>query len=173
MNFRKEILKEYSKAQTLKIAKFVGNDQERFARIMELYFDDDLRICQRSSWIVGHCAERFPELILPYLKEMIDKLEAAPHNAVRRNTVRILQDIELPEKLLGKVVDICFRLLDDPQEAIAVRVFSMGVLYNACLREPDLKDELRLVIEDHIGFGSAGFKSRGKKILKALQQLNA
>ena len=170
MNIKEEILKEHSKTQTLKIAYFIGDNKTRFATLMQLFLYDDLRISQRSSWVVGHCAAQHPELILPYLEKMIDNLENDVHSAVKRNTVRIMQDIELPEKLLGKTVDICFRLLDDPQEAIAVRVFSMQVLYNICLREPDLKEELRIIIEDHLDFGSAGFISRGKKILKALQK---
>ncbi|MFK8103084.1 MAG: hypothetical protein AB8G15_11185 [Saprospiraceae bacterium] len=170
MDLRTEILKEHSKKQAVRLADFVGKNTTRFAALMELFLRDNLVVCQRSSWVVIHAVQQYPSLISPYLEEMIDNLDKEVHSAVKRNTVRIFQDIAIPEELLGKAVDVCFRLLDDPQEAIAVRVFSMQVLYNACLREPDLKDELRITIESHLEFGSSGFISRGKKILKALQK---
>ena len=93
------------------------------------------------------------------------------HDAVKRNTVRLLQGVDLPEELMGRVVDICFKFLLDVKEPVAVRVFSMQVLYNICLKEPELADELRIVIEEFMPHGTAGFKSRGKRILKGLQKL--
>ena len=46
----------------------------------------------------------------------------------------------------------------------------MTVLYNITLKIPELADELKIIIEDQMPYGSAGFKSRGKKILKGLQK---
>jgi hypothetical protein len=51
-----------------------------------------------------------------------------------------------------------------------VKVFGMTVLANLCEKLPELKNELRIIIEDQMPYGSAGFKSRGSKILKKLQQ---
>jgi len=46
----------------------------------------------------------------------------------------------------------------------------MTVIYNLTEQLPDLARELRLLIEDQYDLGSAGFKSRGKKVLKQLQK---
>jgi hypothetical protein len=58
----------------------------------------------------------------------------------------------------------------DPKEPIAVRVFSMSVLANITRHEPDLKKELRIIIEDQLPFASAGFRARAKKVLKELEK---
>jgi hypothetical protein len=94
--------------------------------------------------------------------------EPGVHYAVKRNVVRILQFIEIPHTLIGEVTKICFDYLASPNEPIAVRVFSMTVLANVAQKEPDLKNELRLVIEQQLVYGSMGFCSRAKKVMKMI-----
>ncbi len=168
MNLREEILREHSKAQTLKIVNYIGNDKERFAELMNLFLGNTYRVTQRAAWVVSNCAEAHPELIKPYLKRMLNYLSKPVHDAVKRNTIRTLQDIAIPKKLQGKATDICFQFLCSNDETIAVKVFSMTVLHNLSKEHPDLKNELRIAIEEQMPYASAGFKSRGKKILKAL-----
>jgi hypothetical protein len=166
MNIREEILKEHSRRQTNKIVKFIGNDVKKFKKLMHLFFNDEYRVVQRSAWVVNNCAEDHPELIKPYLEKMIDYLQKLVHDAVRRNTVRIFQFIDIPEKLTGKVASVCFDLLQSKNEPVAVKVFSMTVLSKLCKKEPGLMNELRLVIEAQFPYSTAGFKSRAKKVLK-------
>jgi len=169
MQLEAEILEEHSKAQSLKIVKWVGKDPMRFKQLMQLFLHGKYRVTQRSAWMISLCAEKHPALIKPYLKKMLQKTqEPGVHDAVKRNVVRILQDIEIPPSLTGLAADICFNFLADRKEAIAVRVFSMSVLFHITRKEPDLKNELRLLIEENLHEEKAAFKSRGKKILKAL-----
>jgi hypothetical protein len=69
------------------------------------------------------------------------------------------------------LANICFGYLSDPKEPIAVRVFSMTVLANMAKENPELKNEIIPIIEDQLPFGSAGFRSRGTKVLKILKSL--
>jgi hypothetical protein len=96
---------------------------------------------------------------------MLDNPDA--HVAVKRNIMWLLQDIEIPRQLYGLLTHKCFALMD-PKETIAVRVFAMSVLANIAMHEPDLKKELRIVIEDQLPYGSAGYLSRARKVLKAI-----
>ena len=48
----------------------------------------------------------------------------------------------------------------------------MTVLSNIACQFPELKDELIMTIEEHMPFGSAGFVSRGRKVLNRLNKLN-
>ncbi len=139
---------------------------------MDLFLKGEYRVTQRAAWIVSHCADNHPDLIKPYLDVMIDRmLEPGMHAAVKRNVVRILQDIELPKQLEGRIATICFEMLASAKEPVAVKVFSMTVLANIAEQEPDLKNEIRILIEQQLPTGSAGFRSRGMKILKRLEKL--
>ena len=75
--------------------------------------------------------------------------------------------INIPEELWGETIEICFRFLSG-NEAVAIKVFSMSVLYNLSLNVPEIITELKVVIEDHLPYGSAGFKSRARKVLAKL-----
>lgn len=171
MDLKEALLEDHSKSQIMRIVNHIGHDKKRFSLLMELFLGKDARLSQRASWAVSYCAEANPTFIIPYLEAMVANLENPVHNAVKRNTIRILAEVEIPETLLGTVADICFRFLDDPQEAIATRVFSMSVCFNITKREPELANELRLIIEDHYPHGSAGFKSRARRVLKELSKL--
>ena len=171
MDLRSEILREYSKKQVVKITNYIGNDQLRFDELMQLFLNDKYRVTQRAAWIVSHCIETYPELISPHLKKIILNLRKSElPDAVKRNTVRILQFIDIPGNLTGETADICFDFFQSSDEPIAVRCFSMTVLYNITKKEPGLKNELKLLIEKQLPHGSAGMVSRGKRILGLLNE---
>lgn len=172
MKLREAILKEHSKKNTLLIVKYIGDDKNKFAELMHLLFNNEDIIAQRAAWIVSYCAERHPHLVTPYLKQVIEVLGKEVHNAVKRNMLRILQNLPIPGKYFAKLVNHGFHLLVSANEPVAVKAFSMTVLCNICKYEPHLANELKLIIEDQLPFAGNGFKSRGKKILRQLKLLN-
>lgn len=172
MNLKEAILKEHSKAQAIFIRDYIGDNEALFDELMIHFFSNEYRVTQRAAWIMTHCTEKRPFLINPHLEKMVYNLKNEKiHVAVKRNTVRLLQNVDLPEDLMGTAADCCFNFLADPNEAVAVRIFSMSILYELCKKEPDLADELRIIIEEFMPHGTAGFRSRGKKILKGLQKM--
>lgn len=167
MKLREEILKEHSKAQCNKIVQWVGANQKRFDELFYLFLNDEYRVVQRAAWPVSYCVDAHPALIGKHWKELMNNLKKTNlHDAVKRNSIRLMQDIEIPEKYHGEIMNICFKYLESPTEALAVKIFSMTVLGNLAKTYPEIKTELKLVIEDQLPHQSAGFKSRAKKVLK-------
>jgi hypothetical protein len=150
----------------------VGSNKKRFADLISVYLAGPYRVTQRAAWPISYCVEHHPELIIPHLKKMLAFVEKPDvPGAVKRNTMRLLQFIEVPKKFHGRVVKICFDFLTDKKEAVAVQVFAMTVLANIAQQEPALADELIMLIEDRLPYASAGFRSRANKILKRLKKL--
>ncbi len=170
MDIKKAILKEHSKAMCFKIRDYIGTNEKRFEELMQAFFSPEQIESQRAAWIVWHCFKNNNFLIEPYIEKMILNLEKPIHVAVKRNTVRILEDTDIPDHLLGIAATNCFDLLSNSSETIAVKAFSMTVLYNISKREPDLKNELKALIEKELQQPnpSKGLISRGTKILKKL-----
>ena len=172
MNLREEILKEHSKAQCNKIVQWVGADQKRFNDLFYLFLHDEYRVVQRAAWPVSYCVMQYPSLINKHWKGLINHLKKAnQHNAVKRNGLRLMQEIKIPEKYHGEIMSLCFTFLESPREALAIKVFSMTVLGNLARIYPDIIPELTLIIEDQLPQQSAGFKSRAKKVLKIIKEL--
>lgn len=161
--------KGHSKAHSNAIAYYIGNNANRFKALVKVYLNGPYRITQRAAWPLSICVERWPYLIAPHLKRILDYLhEPDIHDAVKRNTVRLLQFIDIPKKYHGQVAEICFEYLQDRRTAIAIRVFSMTTLSHIIKDQPDMKNELRMILEDNFPYGSAAFKSRAKKVLKEI-----
>ncbi|WP_260311459.1 hypothetical protein [Roseivirga seohaensis] len=172
MDIRKQLLKEHSKENTNLIVSYVAEQQERFDALMNLFLSDEYRVTQRAAWVVGEIGRKKVEMLKPHLKAMVFNLKQPNlHDSIKRNTVRVLQELEIPESLWGEVADICFGYLASKSEAIAIKCFSMTVLLNITYKVPELKDELQILIEDQMPYGSSGFKSRGKRTLKALEKI--
>jgi hypothetical protein len=171
MNLLKLILKEHSKATASKIVGYIGSDAVRFASLVKIFLKGPYRVTQRAAWPISYCVQKHPELIRGHLEKMIDFADQpGVHDAVKRNMIRLLQFIPIPRNLQGKVFDLCFRCLANPKEPIAVRVFSMTVLSNLAKENPELKNEIIPLIEDQLPFASAGFRSRGNRVLKELKR---
>jgi hypothetical protein len=170
MNLVKLILYEDSKPQMEKISRYVGKDPKRFAELIDVFLAGPYRVTQRASWPLSSIVEHNPMLIKPHLKTILGYLsKETEHVAVRRNILRLLQFIKIPRSFQSTTINLCFNFLGNPREPIAVRVFAMTVLANLAKENPDLKNEIIMVIEDQLPYGSAGFLSRGRKILKELK----
>lgn len=65
-------------------------------------------------------------------------------------------------------MNICFDYLISPNEKPAVKAFSLTVLENLSNSYPEIKQELKTVIEDRWNYETAAFHSRARKILKHL-----
>lgn len=172
MNIRETLALRQSKDLARKVARWVGDDKDRFRELMQLIFENDPVVAPRAAWAMNDCVEAHPELIKPYLKKLILHLRRTDmHEGVTRNIVRILQTIPVPRSLLGTLTTICFELLLNASSPIAVKAFTMTVLLNICKREPDLKNELKAAVEAVLEHASAGVRNRGEKTLKALEKL--
>jgi len=169
MNLKETILKEHSKKQCDKIVNYVGNNKERFAELMELFFAGEYRVTQRAAWPMSYCVKNHPQLIQPYFKKLLNNLDKKElHDAVIRNTVRLLQDVEIPKKHQGKLMKICFGYIQSNEIPVAVKAFSLSILHRLSKQYPDILSELKLIIEERWPHETAAFRSRAKKILKAM-----
>jgi hypothetical protein len=167
MDIEKAILAVRSKEQVVRLVKWVGKDKSRFQHLMEFFLQGDEPLAKKSAWIIGHCAEGHLELVLPWLRPMIKRIqEPDGHDAVKRNTIRILQFVDIPRKLQGVLANLCFELISSIDEPIAVRTFSMTVLANIAQEEPELKKELEIVMRQMIPYATPAFRARAKKVLK-------
>lgn len=166
-NLREEILKEHSKAQCTNIVNWVGSSQQRFDELFGLFLNDEYRVVQRAAWPVSYAVIAHPEFITKHWSSLIKNLRKPNlHNAVKRNSVRLLQDIDIPKKW-GQIMDICFKYVESPTEAVAVKAFSLTVLSNLAKLYPEILPELKLLIEDQLPHQTAAFRSRAKALIKA------
>ncbi len=173
MNIRKELLKEkiYTKEHALIISHYACLSKQNFKELMQCFLDTEYRVAQRAAWSVSWATKGNTELIKPFVKDLVAQLQRKDvPDAVIRNSVRILEAIEIPKIFHGDVMNACFAFIKTPSAPVAIKAFSLTTLFNLSKQYPEIKQELKLIIEDRWNFETSAFKSPGKKILERLSR---
>ena len=172
MNLKAAILKEHSRAQCNYIVSWVGDNQKRFDELFDLFLNDENKVVQRAAWPVSYCVEAHPELIKKHFSSLIQNLNKPNlHDAVKRNSTRLLQFVTIPEEYHGAIMNSCFDYLSSPTEALAIKVYSMMLLAKLARHYPEIIPEIKLLFEDQLPHQTAGFKSCAKKVLKEIKRI--
>lgn len=172
MNIQQALLQEkvQTKEQAQKIAQYCSAAPERLEVLMQCYLSADQRLAQRAAWSVSHVAMNNTGLLQPYLEILARQLHrAGVHDAIKRNSLRILQQVNIPVHLHGEVMQACFSLVEGNEVPTAIKAFALTVLHNLSKHYPDIIPELKLLVEERWQHESAAFKSRAKHILKNVQ----
>lgn len=168
MELRNEILKEYSKQQCDKIVKWIGNNEERFNELFHLFLNSEYRVTQRAAWPLSNSAIAHPKFMKGNFEKLLSNLQKDNlHDSIKRNTVRLLDAIDIPVKYEGRIMEICFTYLESPDEAVAVKAFSISILGKLAKKYPEIIPEIKLMIEEQIPHQSAAFKSKSKAFMKS------
>jgi hypothetical protein len=147
MDLKKTLLSEHSKAVTDQIIRYVGSDKIRFNNLMLLFLGNDRVLSQRASWPVGYIGIKHPNLLNPHFKKMIAHLDDPNiHDAIKRNTLRIFETIDIPEKYCSQIFDLCLRFISGELYAIAIRAFAITTATGICKKIPEFKNELKLIL---------------------------
>ena len=115
MNIREELLRDkiQLKEQALKISAYASSSSQHFKELMQCFLSNEYRLAQRAAWSVSWSAKKDAELIKPYIKDLVAQLSRKDvHDAVIRNSVRILQQIEVPDSLHGELMNHCFAFIE-------------------------------------------------------------
>ena len=145
-------------------------------RELHIYDEEDMseedRLILRVARIFGECEVGAPKNFIKEVKKYIKrwKTTARLEDAVKRAILNIVvKNPELEdEELLSILMNYCFNYLLANNESVAVKVYSMEVLYNISNKIPEIKGELISVIEEQIKKGTPAIKSIGRKQLKKL-----
>jgi hypothetical protein len=170
MNLSDQLLVDMSRKNADYILHYLNNDPKLFKELLDIMFNGSPPLPHRASWIVTLITDKYPELFKPYLKKIISYVENCDNSSIRRNLLRSIAEYEIPEPLQGKLFDYCYKWLQSRFEPPAVKVHCMEILYNISQGEPDLKNELKLILEELSNHESPAVKSRCGKLLMKLKK---
>ena len=166
-----EMLSETNSAYNAdRITHCIGDNEKYFEQLMQILFTENPSIQLRASWVVTRITDKYPHLLIPYVKRIIQHLPLFKHTGICRNLLRQLATIPIPKSLQGKLFDISYGWLKSMEQPIAVRANCMEILYQLSIQEPDLQAELKLLMEDKVNDPSPGIRSRCQRILKKLEK---
>ncbi|TLX73651.1 hypothetical protein E9993_14420 [Labilibacter sediminis] len=167
-NLEKQLSAPASKTNTLLLTQYILDNPQVIDTLYQLIWSGKKNIQWKATWVFEHVFLDNPELIDPYIGDMIKRFDSINSDGAKRHISKILSLSDITKNATGELINTCFAWLISELIPVAVKVHCMQILFNICTEYPDLKHELKEVIEAQLPYNSAGFKSRANKILKEL-----
>jgi len=164
------LLFDSSKETVIRAAKLVGESPDRFKTVLDFALLDKPQFAMRATRVIDLVAEKNPDLLMPFISDIVRNISEYKTIGLKRGIARIFseQNYNYDEDTAGRLVHTCFEWLNDPAEAIALKIYSMTILYKISNTYPDIKPELISSIENEIPKNSPAIRGRGRRILKRL-----
>lgn len=153
MDLAKQLAKAHSRANADLILDWLYKNQARTQVLMELVKSKevDFKIIQRAAMVLGDLGRACPDWLLPYHADLLDLVHAYDHPALPRAVTRYFSELPLAkinEENQGRLLDMSFAYLGNPQATVTVRVFSMATLLKFTKLYPELRDEVKTMVEE-------------------------
>jgi hypothetical protein len=168
MNLKEELLKELSHYNIDRVVSYIGDRPSLFAHLFEILETADKSLSPRVAWATAICLDNNPGLGIPYQKRMVELLRNPAHTSLIRTVLRYFSQIDLEEELQGELYEKSFHYLLDAKFPAAPRVYAMQIMYNIGLHNPELLNELKLILDEVLPLSDGGVLNRGTKLLKEI-----
>ncbi len=157
-----------SKVSALIITDLVVKQPKFIDILFEMMFKYENKKHWKAAWILDHVYTSKSELVNPYINQLISLFTQTSSSSIQRIAGKILSFHDINANVDGIFINNCVDMIISETVPVAVKVHAMQLIYNISTLYPELKVELKLIIEEHIPNNTVGFKSRAKKLLKSL-----
>ena len=149
----------------------VIKSESNFTRLLWLALHEKDPVAWRAAWLLDGSDEKMPGMAGKHIPGIVKALPGLQSMGTIRSLLRMLTRHSIPENEQGLLIDLCFSYLVSELYPVAVKAHAMQIIYNHVLQYPELKNEFIAVIEDQAENNSAGFKARGRSLIKQMEKL--
>lgn len=148
----------------------IDRDEALYRKLYEFIIKQEKIYAMRASRVFSLLAMKYPSLIHPYFKDIVDILPNLKDYSVKRNFLQFLRKYywHRDEEILGKLIDVCFKFCISDNEPIAVRAFALDILFKISKKEPLIKPELISTLEIISLNDSTTLQHQANKLLKII-----
>ena len=164
----KQLEKYRSKQNILIVADYIIKNPDLLNLLFQIICDQNNEKKWIGAWALDHIHQKEPKLVEGYIDKLILIFKETDSTSVQRIFGKILSLYNINDKVDGDFINLCFNFIESEEIPVAVKVHAMQLLFNISSKYPELKQELRIIIEEHIPNNTVGFKSRANKLLKKL-----
>lgn len=168
MDLTSELLKENSVGNINSVTQYFIDHPEELESLISLVDHKNVKVKNRASWVLSKLGEKIPSRVATFYNQLFDIVAQTDSGTIRRNLMRGLQFLEIPEELEGRTIDLCLLLLQDKNQPIAVKAIALTISSGIALKYPEFSGELESIIMEQLPYASPGFKHRANKILRQI-----
>ena len=150
------------------VIKLVGDDQDKFDELFQGIYSGDEIVRIRSADAIFKINKNHPYLLQNHKKDVLKFILNEFKPEVLWQLVVPASTLQLTKSETAKLYDRIIKLLDTKGMNIFSQCECMTALANISQNHPDLKDEVRQIVEEKMLKGSNAIKARGRIILKTI-----
>ena len=163
------LLPDTGKLTAIHAANVIIKSNSLLPHLINVAFSNQHPLSLRAANTIEIIDSKKPELINPYYKKIINNFPEYKIIGVKRCFLKIFtRHTDNNEELVCKLIDFCFAFLSSPKEPIAIKAYSLQILYSISNKEIELKKELISVLLDQMEKNSTSFYNFGNQFLKKL-----
>ena len=167
----------------LNAALWVLERPETLKELLQYGFANDPDISHKANWALEFVCREKLDLLYPYLDYFFEQLPEVTHHGSVRSLSHICELIVIAnyktkdpllvetfsESHKKTLTECSFDWMISPQK-VACQARAMTCLYYLGTEKDWIHPELKSILEANLHQGSAGYQSRGKKILEKIQK---
>ncbi len=162
----------------MRVVQIVNENKELFPFLLEIVFDVNNKTSIKAAWVLELvCAEKL-DWLAPHLNYFSENISQVKFDSAVRPVSKICELLakahtsnhtsnfkkEITKAHIAKFIEAGFDWLIGDQK-VAVKAFTMEMLYLFGKNEDWVHEELQLIIQQNIALESSAYLARGKKIL--------
>ena len=124
----------------------------------------------RFSWILGGICEIAPDVVYPGIPYFFLKRHQIKIANFNRSLAKMFWLCGVPEKIEAEAIDELFKWLLDAKTIVTTKTYALFALDKLTEKHKELKNELKVVIEDQLGKNTASFDKHAIAVLKKLRE---
>lgn len=149
LNFRDIFSYPIGKTTIMQIIAEIEIQPSDFQQIFDLIFDKDTNIAWRAAWVADHICRKHKNWFSMEMKVKLMKFsQTVIKNGHLRLCLSILLNAGLSVSVSGDFINFCFENIKNNKTSVAVKVLSVKILSEICKKEPDLQNEVEIVLQD-------------------------
>jgi len=169
LDFYKILNKGVSKNAMKLIADEIIKYPEKIDELLKEIFADKKGTSWRAAYVLDLLCDKDFSFFENNKEQLIDFLFRTKDASIHRHLCKLSSRTEIPEEKQGVMLNFCTNQIFSDKVRVAVKVHCIEIFYNISTKQPDLKPELELIINEVIDNNTVAFSCRAKKILKKLK----
>lgn len=125
-------------------------------------------VAMRFSWVLGCICELAPGVVYPAINYFFSKRGEIQIPNFNRSLAKMFFLSGVPDEIEGEAADALFRWLQDPVSNVSTKTYTLSALNKLTIKHPELKNELKMVVEEQLYKNSSSFEKLAMKVMESL-----
>lgn len=167
------LVHSYGKIHALDLAHFLAKQPERIPELLNIILKEEEPISRRGAWYFSTLFDKYPQLVKPYVDELIANLEKIKSQAILRCFLRTISRVKIEEQYHAYLIQYSADAILSNKSEIAVKAMAMDIFFQIAKIQPDLFTELEYMIDMIYPEGSKGIQNKCRNMMKYMEKMRS